>query len=66
MSNRGLTLEKVLEEAGLIAKWEARAKKEGKLEVAKNLFAIGLPLKRVVEVTGLDRRALKKAASGNL
>ncbi|MDR2607228.1 MAG: hypothetical protein LBC57_02455 [Treponema sp.] len=61
-----VTLERVLERTGLIAKWEAKYKAEGeaigekrvKREVAENLINIGLPLEQVAQVTGLDIETL--------
>ncbi|MDR1176882.1 MAG: hypothetical protein LBK83_15585 [Treponema sp.] len=49
-----LTLEQVLERTGLIAKWEAKYKRE----VAKELINIGLPLEQIARVTGLDIETL--------
>jgi hypothetical protein len=45
-----VTLEQVLERTGLIAKW--------KVEVAKKLIDIGLPLEQVAQVTELDIETL--------
>jgi hypothetical protein len=53
-----LTMEQVLEEVGLIAKWEARGEDRVKREVAKNLINIGLPLEQIAQVTGLDIETL--------
>jgi hypothetical protein len=67
MSRSGLTFEKVLEDAGLIAKaeargeakGEARGEAQGKEKIAKNLIKIGLPLEKVAEATGLDLETVK-------
>jgi hypothetical protein len=67
MSRSTLTFEKVLEDAGLIAKAEARGEARGEvrgegkkaLEIAKNLFKIGLPLEKVAEATELGIETLK-------
>ncbi|MDR0730921.1 MAG: hypothetical protein LBF63_04575, partial [Treponema sp.] len=63
MSDEAITLERVFEEAGLIRKWEAQGEVKGeargvaqgiaqgiargKIEVAKNFIAMGLPLNQV-------------------
>ena len=62
MSKSVLTLEKVFEEAGLVAKWEARGeargkaegKAEGKLEIAQKMKAAGRPLAEITEFTGIE------------
>jgi hypothetical protein len=71
MSDEAMTLEKVFEEAGLISKWEARGEARGeacgevrgitrgKLEVARKLIAMGLPLEQVAEATGLDMETIR-------
>jgi hypothetical protein len=55
MSDTAPTLEEILEEVGLMAKWRAKAK----LEVAQNLINIGLPLEKVVQATELDLETVK-------
>ena len=62
-----LTLEKVLEETGLIAKWETRGEEKGLekgLEIAaQNALAKGYPLETIRDITGLDMEAIEKLAS---
>jgi hypothetical protein len=73
MSEAAVTLEKVFEEAGLISKWETRGEARGeargitqtKIEVAKNLIMMGLPLKQVAKATGLDIKTLKSLEHRN-
>jgi hypothetical protein len=67
MSRKKVTLEQVLEDIGLTAKWEARGEVRGearnKVEVAKNLITrIGLPLDQVAEATGLDLETVQSLA----
>jgi predicted transposase/invertase (TIGR01784 family) len=66
MSDTTLTLERVFEEAGLTAKWEARGRAEGeargKAEVARNLIKIGLSLEKVAQATELDLETVKSLA----
>ncbi|MDR3343187.1 MAG: hypothetical protein LBT14_10485 [Treponema sp.] len=59
MSNTALTLEKVFEEAGLIAKWEARGKKKNALEVAIKLINKSWLPEEVAETTELDVETVK-------
>ena len=58
MSDSVLTLEKVFEEAGLVSKWEARGKAEGKaeekMEIARKMKAAGCPLAEITEFTGIE------------
>jgi hypothetical protein len=56
------TIEDVLEEFGLTAKWEAKGREEGREEVAKNALAKGLPLNTIEEITGLDIETIKSFA----
>jgi hypothetical protein len=69
MGDTSLTLEKVFEEAGLIAKWEAKGEKRGevkaKREVAKKALLRGLPEKTVTAITGLKESAVRNLAAGN-
>jgi hypothetical protein len=57
------TLEQMLEEVGLTAKWEAqgeaKGREQGRLEVAKNLIKIGLPLEQVAQATEIDLGTVK-------
>jgi predicted transposase/invertase (TIGR01784 family) len=67
MSDGTATLDRVLEEVGLTALWEARGeekgkeegREKGKLEVAQNLIKMGLSLEKVVEATELDIETVK-------
>jgi len=47
-------LEEVLEEIGLFAEREARAKIENSKVIARNLMKIGLGIEKIAETTGLD------------
>jgi hypothetical protein len=59
-----LALEKVLEEIGLTARWEARGEargeKKGKLEVAKNLLNRSLSVEDVADATGLKLEVVRE------
>ena len=63
MSDTVLTLDKVLEEAGLVAKLEARGKAIGEehkaLAIAQNLINMGLPYETVISATQLDSAQIK-------
>ena len=48
------TLEQVLEEAGWLARWEARGEERKGLSIAQNMINMGLPLETVVSATQLD------------
>jgi predicted transposase YdaD len=62
-----LTTEKVLEEAGWIAKWEARGEARGRAEgeeqmaltIAQNMVKSGLPVETIVSYTELDPEKVK-------
>ena len=62
MSTSELTLEQVLEEAGLIAKWEARGKAQWlavggasrAAEIARNMLESGFPKEQVAQLSGLS------------
>jgi hypothetical protein len=58
MSDTALTLDKVLEDSGLTAKWEARGEKRGEekkaLEMAQYLMNKGWTLEQVIDATKLD------------
>jgi hypothetical protein len=62
LSDVALTMDKVLEEAGLTAIWEARGEEKGKIEVAKNAINQGLPEDTIVAITGLDLETIRKIA----
>jgi predicted transposase YdaD len=61
--DKTLTLDRVFEETGLAAKWEARARAEGKAEeafgIAQNMVKLGLPFETVVSATRLDPEKVK-------
>jgi hypothetical protein len=59
MSRSTLTFEKVLEDAGLIAKAEVRGEARGKERIAQNLINIGLPLEKIAEATELDLETVR-------
>ena len=63
-----LKLEKVFEETGLTAKWEAKGRAEGKaeskVEIAQNLVNMGLPIETVVSATQLEPEKIKALYSG--
>jgi len=68
--NSTLTIEKVLEDAGWIARWEARGEAKGEaigeargeargkermaLDIARNMLNLGFPFETIVSVTQLD------------
>jgi hypothetical protein len=58
-----LTLEQVIENTGLGAKWEARGRTEGlaekALEIARKMKAIGRPLSEITEITGLSTETVQ-------
>jgi hypothetical protein len=54
-----LTLEQVIENTGLGAKWEARAKESEALTIAQNMVNLGLPIETVVSATRLDPEKVK-------
>ena len=72
MNETELTLDKVLEEAGLIAKWmaqgeaqgiargEARGEERKAIAIAKKLIDQGLSLEAVISATELDPATVKQ------
>ena len=57
MAMGGKTLEEVLEQLGLTAKWEARAEERNKAKIekiARNLIKKGLRCEEIAEMTELD------------
>ena len=72
ISGATLTIEQVFEDVGWIAKWEARGRAEGeargeargkeqnKLEIAKNMVALGLPFETIVSATQLEPEKVKE------
>ena len=71
MSKNALTLDEIFEEAGLVAKWEARGEAKGiavgeakgeerkAFSIAQNLVKMGLPVEVVVSATELDPEKVK-------
>jgi hypothetical protein len=59
MSDTALTLERVFEEAGLIAKWEARGEEKKAFKVARNLINKSWTPEEVAETTELDVETVK-------
>jgi predicted transposase YdaD len=66
MSKSALTLDKIFEEAGLVARWEARGEAKGEArgiavgaekkaaEIAKNLLKNGFSVEQTAVLAGLD------------
>jgi hypothetical protein len=59
MRKAKLTIEQVVENVGLTAKWEARAEERKALSIAQNLVNLGIPLETVVSATQLDLEKVK-------
>ena len=59
MGNSRLTIEQVFEDAGLAAKWEARAEERKALDIAQNMVNLGLPVETIVSATQLDIEKIK-------
>jgi hypothetical protein len=63
MSDSALTLDKIFEEAGLVAKWEARGEARGKeekaAEIARNLLKNGFSVEQTAALSGLDVSKVK-------
>jgi hypothetical protein len=65
-----ITLEKVIEDIGLAAKWEARGKAEGEArgeeknaaEIAKNMLRSGISMEQTATLSGLDIDKVKLLA----
>jgi hypothetical protein len=68
MSDGALTLDKIFEEAGLVAKWEARGlargeeKKAG--EIARNLLKNGFSVEQTAVLSGMDVIKVKALTKG--
>jgi hypothetical protein len=72
MSKTAITLDQVLEEAGLTAKWEARGEMRGEirgevkggqkkaLEIIKKALAKGMPVGDIADITGYDAGSIEK------
>ena len=54
MSNTTLSLEELLEEAGLIAKWEARAVEKKTIKIAQKMLANGFSVEQTANLSELD------------
>ena len=77
MNGSKLTFEKVLEDAGLIAKWEARGRAEGeakgraegevkgRFDIAQQMVNSGFPFETVVSMTKLDPEKVRELYSNN-
>jgi hypothetical protein len=59
LSDVALTMDKVLEEAGLTAIWEARGEEKRAIEIAKSLLITGWSIEEIVDVTKLDKETIK-------
>ena len=64
MSGAAMTLEQIFEEAGLVAKWEARGEAGKATEIARNMLKDGFSLEQVARLSGL-RPEQVKALSDN-
>jgi hypothetical protein len=52
--------DRLMEETGLAAKWEARGMAEGRVEVARKMVKMGLPAETVISATELDPEKVKQ------
>ena len=63
MSSTALTLDEIFEEAGLVAKWEARGEVKGRqseaINIAQKMVNLGYPLEDIASVTQLDIEKIK-------
>jgi hypothetical protein len=59
MSESVPTLEEIMGEIGLAAKWEARGREEGQREIAMNALLEGASVDFVQEITGLDTETIR-------
>jgi hypothetical protein len=59
LSDVALTMDKVLEEAGLTAIWEARGEEKRATEIAKSLLTKGWSVEEIADVTKLDMETIK-------
>jgi predicted transposase YdaD len=63
-----VTIEQVIENTGLGAKWEARGKAEGEerkaFSIAQNMVNMGLPFETVVSATQLEPEKVKALYRG--
>ena len=62
MGKRSKTLEQVLEEAGWLARWEARGEEIGQrkkgIEIARNALSKGLSIEMIHDITGLPAEVI--------
>ena len=61
VSDTGLTLDQIFEEAGLVAKWEERKA----LSIAKNMVELGYSIEDIVSATSLDAEKVKGLSDKN-
>ena len=54
MSDTTLTLDEIFEEAGLVAKWEAKAEERKAIEIAKNMLKEGFSYEQTAKLSELD------------
>jgi hypothetical protein len=54
MSDTVVTMDQLLENVGLTAKWEARAEEKKALEIARNLLDNGFSVEQVAKLVGLE------------
>ena len=74
MRETAKTLEKVLEDAGLTAKWEARGEARGEakgkekeaLAIAQNLINLGVSMEVVISATKLAPEKVKELYQGHM
>jgi hypothetical protein len=59
-----LTIEKVFENVGWTAKWEARGEERKAFAIAQNLANLGVPLETVVSATQLEPEKIKPLYRG--
>ena len=73
MSSTELTLDEIFEEAGLVAKWEARGEEKGlakgeekkAAEIAKNMLRNGFSPEQTAELSGLDITKVKALSAAS-
>jgi hypothetical protein len=54
MNMQKTTLRQVLEESGLTAEWEQKAREQNSLEIAKNLVSLGLKPEQIAQAVNMD------------
>jgi hypothetical protein len=65
MRKKKLTIEQVVVNVGLAAKWEARALEKGREEIARNALAEGASIEFVQKITGLSPETIKTLGTAN-